>query len=221
MQDSKLIPAKLLISLLVPMLIVTLGGLLVYKTAEAFFFPSPVQVSTESNGPAVIYYALTLVIAMMFFLMRQKYKWYEIIAFSSLSLVYSLSLQRMTPGIHRPVYLYFIPLILLFILIWLILKYIFLNKRIRSMRLLLFSLLSSAAFTMAFGLQYAMLKQPVDSAFLQSRFFSGLMLFIFIGFGLSLAEFIIIRLENKPSGSQSSSSTTAQENDTENDGKTV
>jgi hypothetical protein len=205
MNDSKLTAAKLFISILVPLVIVTFGGFIVYQTPAAFFFPSPGQSATESNGPAVIYYALTFVIALMFFLMRQKYRWYEVIAFSSMSMVYSLSLKAMTPGIIRPVYTYFIPLMVFFIIIWVVLKFIFLNRSLRVMRLLLFSLFCSAAFSLAFWLQYIMLKLPIDSTFLQSRFISGLMLFIFIGFGLSLAEYIQARKERKSAGLQAGS----------------
>ncbi len=219
MNESKLIPAKMFISLLIPLAVVTLGGFIVYKTPAAFFFAAEGQSSTETSGPAVIYYALTLVVALMFFLMRQKYRWYEVIAFSALSMVYSLSLKRMTPGIYRAIYMYFTPLMVLFILIWLILKYIFLNKSTRSMRLLLFSLLSSAAFTLAFWLQFTLLKLPTDGTFLQARFFSGLMLFIFMGFGLSLAEFIIIRLEAGADRSQPVKLSRKDNPDSEEDGE--
>jgi hypothetical protein len=197
MNDSKQVFAKLVISLTVPLLIVTLGGLIVYKTFTAFFFPETIPGTAEVNGPAVIYYALTLVIALMFFLMRQGWKSYEFIAMGVMSLVYALSLQKLTPQIHRLLYLYFIPLLVFFLLMWLILKLIFLNKHVRGVRLLLFALLGSAAFTLTFRLQYVLLHQHVAGDFMQSRFMSGLMLFIFMGFGLSLADFMIMKMEHK------------------------
>jgi len=195
MNDAKLIPIKLLLSLIIPLIAVTIGGFIVYQSPSAFFFATQGQSGAESNGPAVIYYALTLVIALMFFLMRQGYKGYEIVAFSLLTLVYSLSLKRMTPGVFRPIHIYIIPLLVFFFIVWLILKFIFLNKSIRVARLILFSILSSAAFALAFWIQYLLLSQQTADTFLQSRFLSGLMLFIFMGFGLSMAEFIIIKLE--------------------------
>jgi hypothetical protein len=200
MNESKLTAVKLFISILVPLVSVTIGGFIVYKTPSAFFFPAAGQSVTEANGPAVIYYALTLVIALMYFLMRQKFRWYDVVAFCSISLVYSLSLQKMTPGVFRPLYLYFLPLIVFFVIVWLVLKFVFLNRQMRTLRLLIFSLVAAAAFTLAFWLQYTMLKLPAGNDFLQSRFVSGLMLFIFVGFGLSVAENTIVRLEVKTAG---------------------
>ncbi len=197
MNDAKLIPAKLLISLLIPLLVVTLVGIFVYQSPSAFFFAAEGSAAAESNGPAVIYYALTLVIALMFFLMLQGYKGYEIVAFGLLTLVYSLSLKRMTPGVFRPIHIYMIPLLAFFFIAWLVLKYIFFNRRVHAMRLILFSVLNSIAFTLAFWIQHRFLKLPTDGAFLQSRFVSGLMLFIAMGLGLSIAQNIIVRLEYK------------------------
>lgn len=197
MNEAKSITAKLFISIIIPLIIVTFGGLIVYQTPAAFFYPSVNQVNAESNGPAVTYYALTFVIALMFFLMRQGYKLYEFIAIGAISMIYSLSLKKMTPLVTRHLYLFFVPLLAFFLIAWLVMKYVFLNKHIRSMRLLLFALLNSAAFTFAFWLQYILLRLRTDNMFLQSRFVSGLMLFIFMGFGLSMAEFIIIKTIEK------------------------
>jgi hypothetical protein len=218
MNESKLTAVKLFISLLVPLVAVTLGGFIVYQTPAAFFYAATGQATTETNGPVVIYYALTLVIALMLFLMRQRYKWTEIIAFLSLSLVFSLSMQKMTPGVFRPLYLYFIPLLIFFGISWLVLKYIFLNRRVRVMRLLIFSLAEAAAFAAAFELQYVMLKLPADSVFLQAKFVSGLMLFIFMGVGLAQAEYILARMERKSAGLQPvSDAQTPEENSPEHD----
>ena len=197
MNDAKAIPVKLLISLAVPFLMVTLGGLIVYKTFAGFFFPDTSPGAVEVNGPAVIYYALTLVVALMFFVMRQGYKGYEFLTMGVISLVYSFSLQKLIPVSYRHLYLYFVPLIVFFGLMWPILKYFFLNPKIRATRLLIFSLLSALAFTVAFWLQFIMLGQVTDKVFLQSRFLSGLMLFIFMGFGLSIADFMIYKMEEK------------------------
>lgn len=200
MNEAKYIPAKLAISLIVPLLIVTFGGLIVFGTFEAFFFPSAAQSAGETNGPAAIYYGLTFVIALMFFLMRQGYKTFEFIALGVLSLIYSISMQKLTPNVFRPIYLYFVPLLVFFLLMWLILKFIFLNKHLRQIRLLLFALAGSGAFTLAFKIQFILLRQLTSDTFIQSRFFSGLMLFICIGFGLSLAEFAILKMEVKSKG---------------------
>lgn len=197
MNESRNIMIKLLIAVLVPLLIVTLGGLIIYQTFAAFFFPATETGIAESNGPALIYYSLTFVIAVMFFLLRQGYKGFEFIALGLMALVYSISMQKMTPVVHRPIYIYFLPLLAFFIMLRFILKYIFLNKSFRSARLLLFSLLSAAAFTITFWLQYVLLRQMTEANFLQARFISGLMLFIFLGFGLSLAEFFIIKIEGR------------------------
>lgn len=197
MNDAKLIPVKLITSLLIPLLVVTLVGIFIYQSPDAFFFASEGSAGTESNGPAVIYYALTLVIALMFFLMQQGYKGYEVVAFGLLTLVYSLSLKRMTPGVFRPIHVYMVPLLVFFFVAWLVLKYIFFNRKVHAVRLILFSVLNSGAFTLAFWIQHKLLSLPTDGAFMQSRFVSGLMLFIAMGLGLSIAQNIIVRLDYK------------------------
>jgi len=195
MNESKLTPLKFFITLFIPLIIVTFGGFIVYQSPSAFFYPAQSQSVTESNGPAVIYYALTFVISLMYFLMKQQYRMYEFVALGVMSLIYSLSLKRMTAFVFRPIHLYLVPLLVFFLLIWAILKYIFINQYLRHARLILFTLTSSAAFTFAFWLQYTMVGLKMEESFFQNRFFSGIMLFVFVGFGLSVTEFFISRIE--------------------------
>ncbi|MFB3844688.1 MAG: hypothetical protein ACE14O_02925 [Candidatus Cloacimonadaceae bacterium] len=197
MNGAKATLLKFAVSLLLPLIIVTLGGLLVYGSFNSFFFVDTSSEGAEVNGPAVIYYALTCVVALMYFFMRMKYTGYEFIALTVMSLIYSLSLQKLTPAIHRLLILYFLPLIVIFLLLWLILRFIIFNRSMRAIRLLLFALLGSGVFTLTFSLQMLLLHQQVTEEFLQGRFFSGLLLFVFMGFGLSLADDVILKLDEK------------------------
>jgi hypothetical protein len=197
MNEAKTIQARLFISLITPLLVVTLGGLIVYGSVSAFFFPAVNPAMGESNAPAAVYYGLTLVVALMFFLMRQGYKWTEFIAIAVMSVVFSISMQKMSQVLIVPIYIYIIPILVFFLLMWLVLKFVFLNKHMRQLRLLIFSIFGSGAFTLAFKLLYMLLHQPTNGAFVQSRFMSGLMLFICMGFGLSLAELMILKLEDR------------------------
>ncbi len=193
-KDPRITYARLIVSIAAPLLLVTLGGLIVYGSFSAFLSLGPQSKTTAANGPAVIYYGLAFVIALMFFLMREGYAGYEFIALGAVSLAFALSLQRTVPAAHRPLYAYLAPLLLFFLLMWPILKLIFLNPLVRAFRLVIFALFSAAAFSIAFWLMFLLLKLPVEPGFIQTKFFSGLLLFIFLGVGLSIAELVMRKM---------------------------
>ncbi len=195
MNDAQRMFLRLALTVLVPLLAVTLGGLMMYQTFTAFFFPVTASGSGEFNGPAAIYYALTFVVALMYFFQKQGLKGFDLIALGLLALVYSLALQNLTPLVHRPIHVYILPQLALFLLLWLVLKYIFMNRMFRTVRLIIFSVLGAAAFTISFWLQYALLHQIREANFLQVRFLSGLFLFVFMGVGLTIVENILLRMD--------------------------
>lgn len=194
MSDSKYIVLNLLVIFVTCALSVTLGGHLVYQSTESFFNLSSDLNKMNAVSPATIYYTLTLVIGLMYFLLKLNFRLYELISSGILSIVFALSMSKMVPGVYRPIYIFLIPLVMLFVSEWIILKFIFLNARFRAIRLLLFSILSAIALTIAFRVQFFMLQYPISSDFFQARFLSGIMLFIFLGFGLSMSEFIISKI---------------------------
>ncbi len=208
---------KLFIALIIPLVVVTLGGIFIYKSVTAFFFTKHLGVVQESNGPAVIYYSLTLVLALMFYFMREGLRGYEFAVYGSLSLVYSLSLSRITAIVGRPFFIYLIPMLLFFSLMWLVLKFIFLNRNFRSFRLLLFALLAAGAFSAAFIVQNLLLGALVTMQFVHSKFLSGLMLFIFMGFGFSLADYVVLKAEIKSIGREEEASDGRDKSDKQDD----
>ena len=94
MKDTKLIPIKLL---LIPDNSVDCGNYRrIYRLSDTdcfFLCGTEVKLRRKQRSGCDLLCA-DLVIALMFFLLRQGYKGYEFIALGLLSLVYSLSLKR-------------------------------------------------------------------------------------------------------------------------------
>jgi hypothetical protein len=145
----------------------------------------------------MLYYGIGFLMAAIFYLLREFRSGYEFVAIGIISLIYSFALKNMKIVISSPIYVFLLPILLFFGCAWLIMKFIFLNRSFRQARLLMFTLLNSAAFGLAFYVQYLLLGQEVPAGFFQARFMSGLMLFIFLGFGLTIAEYLILKIEVK------------------------
>lgn len=218
MNDQKKVLLNLAISVLIPLIAVTLGGLIVYGTPSLFFNSTLNPMNQASDAPAVMYYGLSFVLILMYFLMRQRFTGYEFVAYGLMSLAYSLTLKKHTPMVQNPLLAYMLPMLLFFTLSWVIMKYVFLNPKLRQIRLLIFAVLNAAAFSLAFYVQFLLLRQITAPDFLQTRFMSGIMLFIFLGFGFTVADFIMCRMEkdNCPTLEKPVQTTPADEDDEEN-----
>ncbi len=95
-----------------------------------------------------------------------------------------------------------ISLFLLFILnlvcgflLWLILRYTYFSRTLIRVRTLIFSLVSALVLSVYFKLLMSLLKQAKGANTFRDYFLNALVLFIFIGVGISLAILIITRKE--------------------------
>ena len=80
-------------------------------------------------------------------------------------------------------------------LLWLILRYTFFSRTLIRVRTLIFSLVSALVLSVYFKLLMSLLKQAKGANTFMDYFLNALVLFIFIGVGISLAILIITRKE--------------------------
>lgn len=81
------------------------------------------------------------------------------------------------------------------ILLWLILRYTFLAKSLIKIRTLIFSFVSALVLGTYLKILMLLLKQPKAANTFMDYFLNALVLFIFIGVGISLANLVIVRKE--------------------------
>lgn len=195
MNDRILLFIRIAMSLIIPLIAVTIGGMIVYGNPSTFFCASPGATQQTGNAPAMVYYGITVVLSLMYILMKQSNKGYELILIAVISLVFGVLMQRIPHSVHRALYAFTIPILVFFGFAWLVLKYVFFNPPLRQVRLLLFTLLCACGYSVSMWLQYLLSKALIEPGFLQSRFISGVMLFVFLGLGFTMMELFMSRLE--------------------------
>ena len=189
MERTKILPRHLLL-LFFPIIAAILGGLL--------FSGSFIDFTDNSGGRGIsqaeLYFALSFFIGSLAF------------GYSCLPKKALLGVQIFIPLLYGLLMLLRfkteISLFLLFILnlvcgflLWLILRYTFFSRTLIRVRTLIFSLVSALVLSVYFKLLMSLLKQAKGANTFMDYFLNALVLFIFIGVGISLAILIITRKE--------------------------
>ena len=189
MERTKILPRHLLL-LFSPIIAAILGGLL--------FSGSFIEFTNNWDGRGIsqaeLYFALSFFIGSLAF------------GYSCLPKKALLGLQIFIPLLYGLLMLLRfkteISLFLLFILnlvcgflLWLILRYTFFSRTLIRVRTLIFSLVSALVLSVYFKLLMSLLKQAKGANTFMDYFLNALVLFIFIGVGISLAILIITRKE--------------------------
>ena len=189
MERTKILPRHLLL-LFSPIIAAILGGLL--------FSGSFIEFTNNWGGRGIsqaeLYFALSFFIGSLAF------------GYSCLPKKALLGLQIFIPLLYGLLMLLRfkteISLFLLFILnlvcgflLWLILRYTFFSRTLIRVRTLIFSLVSALVLSVYFKLLMSLLKQAKGANTFMDYFLNALVLFIFIGVGISLAILIITRKE--------------------------
>ena len=189
MERTKILPRHLLL-LFFPIIAAILGGLL--------FSGSFIEFTNNWDGRGIsqaeLYFALSFFIGSLAF------------GYSCLPKNALLGLQIFIPLLYGLLMLLRfkteISLFLLFILnlvcgflLWLILRYTFFSRTLIRVRTLIFSLVSALVLSVYFKLLMSLLKQAKGANTFRDYFLNALVLFIFIGVGISLAILIITRKE--------------------------
>ena len=189
MERTKILPRHLLL-LFFPIIAAILGGLL--------FSGSFIEFTNNWDGRGIsqaeLYFALSFFIGSLAF------------GYSCLPKNALLGLQIFIPLLYGLLMLLRfkteISLFLLFILnlvcgflLWLILRYTYFSRTLIRVRTLIFSLVSALVLSVYFKLLMSLLKQAKGANTFRDYFLNALVLFIFIGVGISLAILIITRKE--------------------------
>ncbi len=189
MERTKILPRHLLL-LFFPIIAAILGGL--------FFSGSFIEFTNNWGGRGIsqaeLYFALSFFIGSLAF------------GYSCLPKNALLGLQIFIPLLYGLLMLLRfkteISLFLLFILnlvcgflLWLILRYTYFSRTLIRVRTLIFSLVSALVLSVYFKLLMSLLKQAKGANTFRDYFLNALVLFIFIGVGISLAILIITRKE--------------------------
>jgi len=189
MERTKILPRHLLL-LFSPIIAAILGGLL--------FSGSFIEFTNNWDGRGIsqaeLYFALSFFIGSLAF------------GYSCLPKKALLGVQIFIPLLYGLLMLLRfkteISLFLLFILnlvcgflLWLILRYTYFSRTLIRVRTLIFSLVSALVLSVYFKLLMSLLKQAKGANTFRDYFLNALVLFIFIGVGISLAILIITRKE--------------------------
>jgi len=191
MARTKILPRYLLL-LLFPIIAAVLGGLLY----SGSFIKFTDNWGGRGISMAELYFALSFFIGSLAF------------GYSCLPKNALLGLQIFIPLLYGLLMLLRfkmeLSLVLLFLLnlacgflLWLILRYTYFSKTLIRLRTLIFSLVSALVLSVYFELLMSLLKQAKGENTFRDLFFNALVLFIFIGVGISLAILIITRKEIK------------------------
>jgi len=189
MTRTKILPRDLLL-LLFPIITAVLGGLLY----SGSFIKFTDNWGGRGISMAELYFALSFFIGSLAF------------GYSCLPKNALLGLQIFIPLLYGLLMLLRfkteISLFLLFILnlvcgflLWLILRYTYFSRTLIRVRTLIFSLVSALVLSVYFKLLMSLLKQAKGANTFRDYFLNALVLFIFIGVGISLAILIITRKE--------------------------
>ena len=189
MERTKILPRHLLL-LFFPIIAAILGGLL--------FSGSFIEFTNNWGGRGIsyaeLYFALSFFIGSLAFgyscLPKKALLGVQIF----IPLLYGL-LMLLRFKMELSLFLLFILNLVCGFLLWLILRYTFFSRTLIRVRTLIFSLVSALVLSVYFKLLMSLLKQAKGANTFMDYFLNALVLFIFIGVGISLAILIITRKE--------------------------
>ena len=189
MERTKILPRHLLL-LFSPIIAAILGGLL--------FSGSFIEFTNNWDGRGIsqaeLYFALSFFIGSLAFgyscLPKKALLGVQIF----IPLLYGL-LMLLRFKMELSLFLLFILNLVCGFLLWLILRYTFFSRTLIRVRTLIFSLVSALVLSVYFKLLMSLLQQAKGANTFMDYFLNALVLFIFIGVGISLAILIITRKE--------------------------
>jgi len=189
MERTKILPRHLLL-LFFPIIAAILGGLL--------FSGSFIEFTNNWGGRGIsqaeLYFALSFFIGSLAFgyscLPKKALLGVQIF----IPLLYGL-LMLLRFKMELSLFLLFILNLVCGFLLWLILRYTYFSRTLIRVRTLIFSLVSALVLSVYFKLLMSLLKQAKGANTFRDYFLNALVLFIFIGVGISLAILIITRKE--------------------------
>ena len=165
------------------------------------------------GGPSLMHISLGAALLtglMALFVRYLAGQWHYLIAIVASMLYAGLSLRMMNAPIS--ILPLFLVNLLYSVLTILIIKFVFYIKTIFRFRTILFGVAGAAIFSVYLAFLYQLLTVQLPQGFWNATFMYGLISYVFIGFGMSMADLIILRLDVAELQNQGS-----QDQDTEED----
>ncbi|MCB5245793.1 MAG: hypothetical protein WC179_03175 [Candidatus Cloacimonadaceae bacterium] len=157
--------------------------------------PSPIsepQTKELSLIELTFYLALLCgIVALVYHYLASPLAWIAIII---LPLIFSsIYLERTGMSLT----LFYLPTLALSVLIALLIKFLFFNKKILPFRLILCTLLGAGIITVYLYSLYLLTSTPFTNSDGFAFFWTSLILLVFVFFGISLADMLIMRYQNR------------------------
>jgi hypothetical protein len=189
MERHKLTPRHVLL-LALPVLAAIMGGLLTSGSLAEFM----TLTGAKGISPAQFFFALSLLVGALSFSWRSlpRNVSYAIVLF--FPLIYSILMSR-TLGVKSSLFLLYGVNLVFCVSIALALRFIFFAKSLIRIRTVAFAAVAALVQASYFQVLYLLLSDEYNQSSFATNYVSAIFLFIFIGFGLSVADIIIIRKE--------------------------
>ncbi len=189
MERIKIMPRHILL-LALPVLVATIGGMLTSGSLEAFMSVP----GYRGISPAQFFFGISLLVGLLSFSWRclPKNVLAGIILFYPL--VCSILMTKVL-GIRASLFLIYGLNLMFSIGIMGILWVTFFTRKMIRIRTAAFAALSGVLQALYFQMLYTLISPAYNQASFVNNFMSAFFLFIFVGFGLSVADVIVIRKE--------------------------
>lgn len=189
---------ELALVVILPIIIAIIGGSFIYGGFKSFAGLGVPDIVKGMIGPFDFYIGCSLLMGLIALLYRYIKTSLYFLATVLLSLVYAVYLSRNTVypiGLIKG----FTGIFAVSVALTFIVTHVFFNHRLMHFRTALLGILSALALTAFFRYIFFVLKAEIEAGFWINRFVSSLFLFMFIGFGLSMADLIAIKADIKRS----------------------
>jgi hypothetical protein len=184
MKQEQLIAYSLILFIVIPLLITTLGGMMILSGSVEFF------------PYAKFLFSLTISLGLLLFTLKNFKVLYGWLFIFLISFFHSYSLRHSFLFEENHLIVNWLLIFVFFAGLVLCIKYIFLNKNLRSVRTLLFSIAGAVVFTGIFTLLLKITEHPLNKYMFFSDFSMGFMLFATIGIGFLITDIVLNAIAN-------------------------
>ncbi len=189
MERLKLMPRHILL-LALPVLAAMLGGLLTSGSLQAFM----TLPGAKGISPAQFFFAVSMLVGAIAFSWRCLPRSFTAAVVLFFPLAYSIVMSR-TLGIKSSLFLVYGLNLVFCISLALTMWLTFFSKLMIRIRTAAFAAIAALMQTLYFQVLYMLLGSSYTRSSITTNYLSAFFLFIFIGFGLSIADIVIIRKE--------------------------
>lgn len=185
MKQEQLISYSLLLLIVIPLIVTTLGGMIVLSSPVIFY------------RYAKFLYGLTISLGLLLFVLKNFRTYFAVYFIFAISVIESFFAKKGFLFNELHPFLGWVLIFVFYLGIGACIKYIFLSKSLRAVRTLLFSVMGAVVFTVVFIALQMLVHHQLHKTMLFSDFSMGFMLFAIIGIGFLFSDMIINGLAYK------------------------